>query len=471
MSLSAAGLLRQPSPAQNAAARRSPPLALLVQGAIVLIVLAYEGSELAGVAWPFNAQEFAPLALFALPMLYVARGLAPLAAAAMVTGVLGLAAAQAALTFTAWDRAADGMQVGLIGVVAVAVGWRVEHERRVRQQAEATSAALRRSEARYRALFAHTPAPILVVGRDDGVVRELNTAARAWFGSVPLGDWTLPALIGAAPAAQVLAGAAPETLTVRGAGSAELIVRPRCTPLDGADGGALVQIVLQDVTEERFRQRRQAAFSAALLRGLEEERRRLAHEIHDEPIQALISLERRLDMLAQRAETPPSVLTALDGCRDLAAQIGRELRELARGLRPPSLDDLGLLPSLRQLAQRCAERTGIPVTLTVRGEERRLSADAELACYRIAQEALRNVERHAAARRATVRVSFGADVMLSIRDDGRGFALDAAAAREAGGHFGLLGMQERAAAIGGRLLLRSAPGRGATVAVVLPGAA
>lgn len=466
MSLSA-GLLKQSVFASQAPARQTPPLALLVQGAIVGIVLAYEGSELAGVAWPLNTQEYAPLVLFALPMLYVARGLAPLAAAATVAAVLVLAAAQAALTVAGWDHAADGLQVGLIGVVAVAVGWRVEHERRVRQQAEATSAALRRSEARYRALFAHTPAPILVIGRADGLVREINAAARAWFGTAPLGDVTLAALVGEVAARHMLNGAAPETVSVRGSGG-ELIVRPRCTFLEGDEGDALVQVVLQDVTEEHYQQRRQAAFSAALLRGLEEERRRLSLEIHDEPIQALISLERRLDLLTQRAETPPSLLAVLDGCRELAAQVGRELRELARGLRPPSLDDLGLLPALRQLAQRCAERTGIPVALTVRGEERRLPPDAELAFYRVAQEALRNVERHAAARRATLRLSFGADVTLSIRDDGRGFAPAAAGAREAGDHFGLLGMQERAAAIGGRLLLRSAPGRGATVAVVLP---
>jgi len=142
-----------------------------------------------------------------------------------------------------------------------------------------------------------------------------------------------------------------------------------------------------------------------------------------------------------------------------------ELRQISRGLRPPTLDDLGLAAALRKLVADFQGRTGIAASMRVEGAGRRLSPDVELGLFRIAQEALNNVSRHAAAERVTVRVRFLADELrLTVTDDGAGFNPGQAAESS----LGIAGMSERAALLGGTLEVASAPGRGATVRAVIP---
>ncbi|HEV7216411.1 MAG TPA: ATP-binding protein, partial [Chloroflexota bacterium] len=189
---------------------------------------------------------------------------------------------------------------------------------------------------------------------------------------------------------------------------------------------------------------------------------------HDEPVQALIAVCRRLDAVPERATLPAAALASLEQTRLLVEGVARELRELARGLRPPSLDDLGLVATLRQLVGAFQERTGVATTFVVRGDERRLAPEAELALFRIAQEALHNVERHAAARRVALALNFDIEVHLRVADDGGGFTPPSTSQSGDRDGLGLLGMQERAAWLGGRLDLRSSPGHGTTVGVALP---
>ena len=141
-----------------------------------------------------------------------------------------------------------------------------------------------------------------------------------------------------------------------------------------------------------------------------------------------------------------------------------ELRQIARGLRPPALDDLGLAAALRKLTSDFQARTGVGASFRVEGEGRP-AADAELGLFRIAQEALNNVGRHAAAERVSVRLRLAAaEARLTIVDDGAGFTVG----RAPEASLGLAGMRERAALLGGRLDVSSAPGKGATVRATIP---
>ena len=439
------------------------------QALALVIVLAYGATELAGARWPLGSQDFAPIALFAIPMAYATRGLPRRPAALANAAVLALAVGTAALLRLGPERLADSAQAALVGLVAVAVGQRVQHELLVRRRAEAAGAALAASEARYRALFEQSRAPILLAGA-DGLVREANAAAGLLFGAAgglaPAGR-PLASLVGPDLAARLLQGRPPDEVVLPAPSREELLLRPLCAGLADADGAPLLQVVLQDITEERRERRRLDAYAASVLRGQEEERRRISQELHDEPVQALIAVCRRLDALPGRQRLPAETLAALGQARDLVEATAGGLRELAQGLRPPSLDDLGLAAALRQLAGAFERRSGVAATLAVRGEGR-LPPEVELALFRIAQEALRNVERHAAARHVALTLCFEAEVTLAVADDGRGFRPETAARPGERGRLGLLGMQERAAWLGGRLDIASAPTGGTTITAHFP---
>lgn len=203
----------------------------------------------------------------------------------------------------------------------------------------------------------------------------------------------------------------------------------------------------------------------AVTAGQEEERRRLARELHDDTIQSLIALNQRLQ-LAQLGAKDAAAEAQLAEMGRMAEQTIADLRRVTRDLRPIYLEDLGLAPALQMLA-RDAAQNGPAVEFSVDGEERRLSPAAELAFYRIAQEALSNVARHAGATRAGVALRFTpASTRLTVSDDGSGFAVTQDfSALAAAGHYGLVGMRERAQAAGARLEIASAPGKGTRLTV------
>jgi two-component system sensor histidine kinase UhpB len=204
-------------------------------------------------------------------------------------------------------------------------------------------------------------------------------------------------------------------------------------------------------------ERRQGA--RAVLRAQEEERRRIAQDLHDEVNQALTAIALRLEALRQTA--PPELQPDLRETRRLAGQAMDELLQLARHLRPTSLDDLGLLPALRTQVMDFAEQTGIHADFRPRGTVPKLSDDQQLVIYRVTQESLSNVAQHAGAKHVTVELSFVGRTVLRISDDGRGVN------GKRNGGLGLSGMQERALLVGGQLDVHSAPGRGTTVTLVM----
>jgi signal transduction histidine kinase len=233
-------------------------------------------------------------------------------------------------------------------------------------------------------------------------------------------------------------------------------------------GAPLARAQLLLVLQERVREleRRKAtlhALSRRLLTAQERERQRLAGDLHDGPLQHQHHLLRRLEARAPGEE-----------CHTLATRVAAELRTVCVALRPPALEQAGLAGALQSLARAVEPMAGCPITVQdeayVRG---RLSSEAELALYRIAQEALQNCARHSGASAVTATLqSDDAGAVLSIRDNGMGFVPDDGAADgpcEARVHLGLIQMQECARTQGGCCVVTSMPDGGTIVRAVLPG--
>lgn len=197
-------------------------------------------------------------------------------------------------------------------------------------------------------------------------------------------------------------------------------------------------------------------YIGAITSAQEEERMRLARELHDDTIQAVIALKQRVQ-LAQKSVKTQGGHQALSELESLAEQTIENLRRLTRALRPIYLEDLGLVTALEMLVRETSQTNPLQVDFHQSGNERRLPREVELALYRIAQEALNNVVHHSKAKRASLSIAFEKEIKLEITDDGIGFSVPKSPTDFApGGHFGLLGMRERADLIGGRLEVRSA---------------
>ena len=208
-----------------------------------------------------------------------------------------------------------------------------------------------------------------------------------------------------------------------------------------------------------------------ITRAQEDERKRIARELHDDTAQALIDLSRRLDNLAiSREQLSETVIGRLEEFQELIDSILRGVRRFSRDLRPSVLDDLGLLPALEWLTANLMEEDGMETELKVYGDRRRLPPEAELALFRVVQEALSNVRRHSQASRVVTVVEFGEGrVRITVKDNGQGVELPGTTGDLAGtGKLGLIGMHERARLLDGTLTVRSEPGKGTTVTVDVP---
>jgi signal transduction histidine kinase len=210
-------------------------------------------------------------------------------------------------------------------------------------------------------------------------------------------------------------------------------------------------------------------YIGAITAAQEDERRRMARELHDDTIQTLIALKQRIQ-LAQLAMRGVPAAHSLDEIASLIEQSIEDLRRVTRALRPIYLDDLGLVTALEMLARETGQATNISIEFRRQGTERRMDSSAELALYRMAQEALNNLARHAQAEHASLCITFTPQaVTMQVIDDGKGFEVPKSLAEFApNGHFGLLGLHERAELIGATLEIQSSPGQGTCVRVNLP---
>jgi len=226
------------------------------------------------------------------------------------------------------------------------------------------------------------------------------------------------------------------------------------------------QNIARDITEEKRMRENLRYYLHEIAGAQEEERKRIARELHDSTAQTLIALLHRLEnLMSDKAEVPVREAKALRGIYERIRDVLREVRRFSRDLRPSILDDLGLLPALEWATGELKKENGVEATFKVVGSERRFSPEAELLIFRIVQEALRNIAKHAQASTAEVKVEFEKQkIRVTISDDGIGFQLP----ENFGdlvhlGKLGLAGMQERVQLLGGNLKLKSKVGKGTTV--------
>ena len=210
------------------------------------------------------------------------------------------------------------------------------------------------------------------------------------------------------------------------------------------------------------------ALSRHVLEVQELERRRVAIELHDELGQSLTAIKINLQLSQRLKEQPLSELN-LESIRIVEDAL-QQVRRLATTLRPSMLDDLGLAPALKWIAEQSAGRGGFAVNFHHVRAQSRLAPDIETACFRIVQEALTNITRHAQAKRVEISLRReGEDMVLSVQDDGLGFDIQAMRQRAVlGGSLGVLGMQERANLIDGQLTIHSVSGQGSSVQLICP---
>jgi signal transduction histidine kinase len=270
---------------------------------------------------------------------------------------------------------------------------------------------------------------------------------------------------------QGLAADTFETRMARGGGSPrDVTLAVVAEPRDGTErarDATHFHWRLADVTDRKRAEADRADLLRRLVTAQEDERRRVARELHDSVGQLLTALTLRVKAARDAAPLPPATDARLVEVQRVADELGRTVRDLAVRLRPTALDDVGLHAALAQHVAGWADRTGVEVDFEAAAVEiQRLPADIETTIYRIVQESLTNVARHAKASRVSVTISrHGGDVTVAVEDDGVGFDPEAAGTS---GRLGLVGMQERVALVGGTLDVESSPGSGTTVLARFP---
>jgi len=408
------------------------------------------------------------------------------------------------------------LQLVVLLALALVVGSRVTAETRFRDQADAAQTARLRAELLYQDMFESNRSPILIVDGEGRVVGS-NAAADRVFSTAAIGpgpggrsasgvERRLVDVVGPEAAARVLtrlldddphevppgpAGSTPddsadEAVHVAGGqvddererpltfevDGERVLYRPTSTLVGAPGTDRRMQVIFEDVTAETRRHDLMKAYAGQVVLGQEEERRHIAQELHDGPLQALIHLCRQIDALDGPPSGPDPAgvrdTERLAAMRSSVEDTVAELRSIARGLRPSVLDDLGLVASINQVVSEATERQGFESSFTIDGTVTRLPPAMELAVFRIAQEAVTNAERHASAHRVDVALRFGDGWLgLSVTDDGAGFDPQ----RQFWGDnqsLGLPGMSERARLVGGRLRVTSKIGRGTTVDARVP---
>jgi PAS domain S-box-containing protein len=322
----------------------------------------------------------------------------------------------------------------------------------------------------YRAVFDAAPDGILIVD-SQGMVRDVNRAALELLGysredlvGFPVEQVVPPDARAGHPAKRSGFVAQMETRPM-GVGLSLRAVRKdgRQVPVEvslsscATSDGSYVIAAIRDVSERK----RLRTLGVGTLRAAEEERQRIARELHDDTAQCLAALLVRLRVLGRTAEGPARE-ALLNEMQEALADAVEGVRRISRGLRPPALADVGLAAAIRAHVRGVLELSSLDAEVAVEVVDDILAPEEQLVLYRVIQEALTNVVRHAEAEAVEVSVTqVGEAVVARVADDGRGF--DAAGEILSGEGLGLVGMEERARLVGGNLEISSAPGEGTRV--------
>lgn len=332
------------------------------------------------------------------------------------------------------------------------------------------------SSDEYRAIFDASPDGLLVVD-GDGIIRAANPRVEELFG------WSAEELTGRSVEVLVPEAAASSHRAHRDRFVADPHNRPMGVGLDlrglrkdgttfpveislspwrPEDGEMRVICTVRDVSDYRRLQN----FSEGALRATEEERQRIARELHDDTAQRLATLILRIRRLALEHDADKRA-GLLEEVRDDIVDATEGVKRMARGLRPPEIEEVGLALAITAHVRSLREGADFVVETELGSVEPYLSDTAKLAVYRIVQEALSNARRHGGAEGALVRLYLdGGKVVAEVVDEGGGFLPSRAVER--GGGLGLVGMRERATMVGGMLTIDSVPGEGTTVRVTVP---
>ncbi|MDI6858424.1 MAG: PAS domain S-box protein [Dehalococcoidia bacterium] len=370
-------------------------------------------------------------------------------------------------------------EVDLLLALGNVIGVALENARLYQKQRE-TADALRSSEKAYRELFENAHDAIIIQDLEGNIV--MTNAAGIRLGAYTEDELTAKNVrefltpegmkVAREVKRRLLRGEvidkAYDQQFIRKDGSLAYVKLTTSLITDGERPRGF-QHIARDVTEEKRLEENLRFYLQEATRAQEEERKRIARELHDDTAQELVALSRELDRLAS-IEKSPRALRKVEEIQDRIDEILDGVRRFSQDLRPSVLDDLGLLPALQWLTADMQKRSGISVDMKVTGKERRLLPEVELLAFRIAQEALRNVWKHSEATHAHLLVEFRrSSVRISVSDDGKGFSIPERTGDLAKqGKLGLAGMEERARLLGGRLELKSRPGEGAVVTVEMP---
>jgi PAS domain S-box-containing protein len=342
------------------------------------------------------------------------------------------------------------------------------------------------SEQKYRDLFENATVAIFVQDL-EGTITAANKAC------TPLTGYFPSVLIGMSvrrlfPSRAYSALASVQQELLKGEGGEQPLDQPYDLQLVRRDGSESIlsvttrlvgergqargfQHIAIDVTERRRMRDTMDYYVRQVLTAQEEERNRIARELHDDTAQSLFLLLQKIDGMTYGANKrlPSPARDELEEVRAVALQTLSNLRRLTRDLRPQILDDLGLVAALEWLAEDMERQTGIRTRVEVLGCQRSLAPEAQLLLFRITQEALSNVRRHSAASAASATLEFvDGKIRVSVEDNGQGFSVPGSLSDLAGeGKLGILGMSERARLLGGGITVHAEPGKGTRVTAEL----
>ncbi len=334
---------------------------------------------------------------------------------------------------------------------------------------------LQKSESRYRRIVENAATPI-VYHALDGTILVINSAGARNLGGVP-DDFTGKSLEELLPLQAAETKERIVQIAESGVGAAEFedcVDLPsgkrwfssNVQPVTDENGEVVaVQIISMDITARKLAEKALRDLSHRIVEVQEIERRHIARELHDQVGQALTGLKFCLEIAIH--ESPEKQKESLSEAQTIIDDLMTRIRTMSLDLRPPMLDDLGLLPALLAHFKRYTAQTGIQVAFQHQGMQERLSSKVDTEVYRIVQEALTNVARHARVTEVTVHilVQFGV-VALKIRDEGIGF--DPTLKTSSGQTSGLVGIRERAVILGGHFTLHSVPKEGTELVIELP---
>ncbi len=373
-------------------------------------------------------------------------------------------------------------EVELLTAMGNQIGVAVENAHLFQQQ-QVTAQQLRISEERYRGLFENSSDAIFVCSTTARII-SVNRACEELTGYTQK-ELTSIAIyelfsgeskekikqLFSEKLEQVPAGGIEGARLTKKNGS-EAYVELRVSPLLRRNTIIGLQVIAQDVTEEKQLRQNMEYYIKQVTRAQEDERLRIARELHDDSAQLLATLSRDLgSLISGESKLTKPMKERLEKLHEMADSALEGVRRFSQDLRPSILDDLGLVPALEWLITDLEKGYGIATKVGITGRRRRLTPEKELAVFRIAQEVLSNIRRHSQASSVKMGLDFGADALtLIISDDGLGFSIPERTSDLAlSGKLGIIGMRERARLIGGTLIVQSEEGTGTTVTLRIPG--